>query len=85
MGAKAIVYAPFSLRVPDLAELARSPAFASKSVQIADRPKTESQVPEKAPVCTLIAKRAEPPGLAALSGALSLLVDAFERNRIARK
>jgi len=84
-GAKAIVYAPFSLSVPDLADLARSPAFASKGVQIADRPKTGSQVPEKAPVCTLIAKRAEPPGLAALGGALSALVDEFEQNRVAGK
>jgi predicted ATP-grasp superfamily ATP-dependent carboligase len=79
--AKAIVYAPFSLRVPDLAELARSSGFLAKGVQIADRPTAGSQVPEKAPVCTLIAKRAEPPGLAALGGALSALVAEFERNR----
>jgi len=82
MGAKAIVYAPFTLCVPDLAELARSSEFIAKGVQIADRPKPGSRVPEKAPVCTLLAKRAEPPGLGALREALSALVAQFEQNRV---
>jgi predicted ATP-grasp superfamily ATP-dependent carboligase len=82
-GAKAIVYAPFSLCVPDLAGLSRSPAFTSEGVQIADRPKCGSQVPEEAPVCTLIAKRAKVRGLAAFGGTLSVLVGEFERNRFA--
>jgi predicted ATP-grasp superfamily ATP-dependent carboligase len=80
---KAIVYSPFDFAAPDLVELARSPVFTSSGVQIADRPQKGSLMPEKAPVCTLLATEACTPGLYGLSGALAALVDAFGRNRVA--
>jgi len=85
IAAKAVVYAPFSLTVPDLAILPRSPSFAAASVTIADRPKAGSFVPEKAPVCTLLTsqagtiRQAGPTGISVLGPAIAELVTQFER------
>ncbi len=82
--AKAVVYAPFPLCVTDLAGLERSPEFAARGVEIADRPQAGSQIAEKAPVCTLILKQAEPAGVAVFESSLSALAVQFERNRVGK-
>jgi predicted ATP-grasp superfamily ATP-dependent carboligase len=83
LSAKAVVYAPFSLRVPDLIELERSVDFRTDGVEIADRPRAGSEIVAKAPVCTLLAKRAESVELATFERSLATLAVAFERGRLA--
>jgi uncharacterized protein len=79
--AKAVVYAPFPLDTPDLVGLERTPAFVSHGITIADRPKPGTRIAEKAPVCTLVAKQAEPPGIAVFESSVSALTAEFVRHR----
>jgi uncharacterized protein len=51
---KAVIYAPFTLRVPPLAALMRSPTFVDTRARIADRPLPGTIVPAGAPLCTLL-------------------------------
>jgi len=83
LAAKAVVYAPFSLLVPDLFRLERSSDFAAPGVEIADRPQAGSPIAAKAPVCTLLAKRAESAGFGTFERSLAALTVAFERGRLA--
>jgi predicted ATP-grasp superfamily ATP-dependent carboligase len=80
--AKAVIYAPFSLRAPDLVAMGQSPKFAAAGVQIADRPIAGSPIIEKEPVCTLIMKWASPAGFAAFQSCLAVLAVTLERNRV---
>jgi len=79
--AKAIVYAPFSLRTPDLVTLEKSDKFASAGIKIADRPAVDSPITEGAPICTLIAERTDQPGLASFQRAVAALAVEFARIR----
>ncbi len=79
--AKAIVYAPFSLRTPDLVTLEKSDDFASTGIKIADRPAVDSPVTEGTPICTLIAERTDQPGLDSFQRALAALAVEFARIR----
>lgn len=79
--AKVIIYAPFSLRAPDLTEIARFHRFGSQGIEIADRPRPGIPVAAKSPICTLIAKKAGPEGVAVFARCLSALTHEFERNR----
>jgi uncharacterized protein len=51
---KAVIYAPFTLRVPPLAELMQAPAWVARRTRIADRPRPGTIVPAGAPLCTLL-------------------------------
>jgi predicted ATP-grasp superfamily ATP-dependent carboligase len=81
---KAILYAPFTLRAPDLSELMGLPALAENQVRIADRPRPGTIVPARAPFCTLLIDdlRLPPklPGawLTAFDGPLSALLARLE-------
>jgi uncharacterized protein len=79
--AKAIVYAPFDLRVPDLVTIRQSHAFAASQVEIADRPAVGLPVSQGSPVCTLITSQAGTRSLAVFEGALSALAVEFEHSR----
>jgi predicted ATP-grasp superfamily ATP-dependent carboligase len=79
--AKAIVYAPFPLRAPDMTEVARLHGFGSQNIEIADRPGPGIPIAAKSPICTLIAKEAGPKGVAVFERCLSALAHEFERNR----
>ena len=79
--AKAIVYAPFHFRTPDLMTLEGSAAFVAAGITIADRPAIDSPMTDGAPVCTLIAERTDKPGLDSFRQALSALAIEFARNR----
>jgi uncharacterized protein len=83
---KAVVYAPFSLRTPRLADLMRQPALANNGVRIADRPQPGSLVPARAPLCTLLIDDLPPaPASAAtltpFEPALAALAAHLESNR----
>jgi predicted ATP-grasp superfamily ATP-dependent carboligase len=54
MFGKAVIYAPFKLRVPALAELMGTPAWVAYGARIADRPQPGTIVPAGAPLCTLL-------------------------------
>jgi uncharacterized protein len=79
--AKAIVYAPFSLRTPDLVTREKSDDFVSAGIKIADRPAVDSPITEGAPICTLIAERTDQPGMDSFQRALAALSIEFERIR----
>ncbi|HET6324635.1 MAG TPA: ATP-grasp domain-containing protein [Planctomycetaceae bacterium] len=51
---KAVLYAPFALRTPPLADLMRLPALVDQRARIADRPLPGTIVPARAPLCTLL-------------------------------
>ncbi len=51
---KAIVYAPFTLRAPSLADLSRTPAWSATRARLADRPSPGTLVPAGAPFCTVL-------------------------------
>ncbi len=51
---KAVLYAPFTLRTPCLADLMRLPALVDQRARIADRPLPGTIVPARAPLCTLL-------------------------------
>jgi predicted ATP-grasp superfamily ATP-dependent carboligase len=80
--AKAIIYAPFGLRTPDLATLEQSVEFTSAGIKIADRPSIGSPVPEGWPVCTLLTERTDSPRLDSFLRALSALAIEFDRSRL---
>jgi uncharacterized protein len=54
MCGKAIVYAPFTLRAPSLADLGRRPAWSATRARLADRPRPGALVPAGAPFCTVL-------------------------------
>jgi uncharacterized protein len=54
MCGKAVIYAPFSLRAPHLADLASLPALAERRAKVADRPRPGTLVPARAPLCTVL-------------------------------
>jgi predicted ATP-grasp superfamily ATP-dependent carboligase len=54
MCGKAIVYAPFALRSPNLADLGRTPAWSATRARLADRPSPGTLVPAGAPFCTVL-------------------------------
>jgi predicted ATP-grasp superfamily ATP-dependent carboligase len=54
MCGKAIVYAPFTLRAPSLADLSRTPAWSATRARLADRPSPGTLVPAGAPFCTVL-------------------------------
>jgi predicted ATP-grasp superfamily ATP-dependent carboligase len=72
---KAVLYAPFDVRIPDLAALAQSTSFREYSVTIADRPAAGAAVPKGVPVCTLLMESADrsPRLWAALAHLLAVL------------
>jgi len=80
--AKAIVYAPFRLRAPDLVRLEQSLDLASAGIRIADRPAIGLPLAERTPVCTLLAWQVGPRGLAAFDRVLSALAIEFEQSRL---
>lgn len=80
--AKAIVYAPFRLRAPDLARLEKSLDLTSAGIAVADRPAVGSPVPERTPVCTLLGSEVGFRDLAAFEPVLSALAVEFEQGRI---
>ncbi len=54
MCGKAIVYAPFALRAPSVADLSRGPGWSATRAQLADRPRPGTLVPAGAPFCTVL-------------------------------
>ena len=54
MCGKAIVYAPFTLRAPSLADLSRRPEWSATRARLADRPCPGTLVPAGAPFCTVL-------------------------------
>jgi uncharacterized protein len=60
MCGKAIVYAPFALRAPNLADLNRRPAWSATRARLADRPRPGTLVPAGAPFCTVLIEAADP-------------------------
>jgi len=60
MWGKAIVYAPFALRAPSLADLSRRPAWSATRARFADRPRPGTLVPAGAPFCTVLIEAADP-------------------------
>jgi predicted ATP-grasp superfamily ATP-dependent carboligase len=53
MCGKAVLYAPFTLRTPNLADVMRGPTFLPRA-RIADRPRPGTLVPARAPLCSLL-------------------------------
>jgi predicted ATP-grasp superfamily ATP-dependent carboligase len=89
MSGKAVIYAPFTLRVPTLVELMHDPRFVARRARIADRPQPGSIVPGRSPVCTLLfddledwcATEGGDSPLSLFEPALSALAAQFEANR----
>jgi predicted ATP-grasp superfamily ATP-dependent carboligase len=80
MCGKAVVYAPFSLRAPGLADLRSLPTLVGCRARVADRPRPGTVVPARAPLCTLLvedlgqsAARSQVDALAPFEPALALL------------
>jgi uncharacterized protein len=84
---KAVVYAPFSLRSPNLAEIGRLPEMTSSRARIADRPHPGTLVPARSPLCTLLVDDLKWPPKAAQAALtpfetpLALLLSRLESDR----
>jgi predicted ATP-grasp superfamily ATP-dependent carboligase len=82
---KAVIYAPFALRAPDLADFGHFEPNSDRA-RIADRPRPGTGIPARAPLCTLLIDDLKwplkSPGspLAAFEPALSALLARLEPN-----
>ena len=83
---KAVVYAPFTLRAPRLADLTSLTAYGNGGARIADRPRPGTVIPARAPLCTLLVDdlkwqlKSSGCSLAAFEPALSALLARLEPN-----
>jgi predicted ATP-grasp superfamily ATP-dependent carboligase len=96
MCGKAVVYAPFSLCAPHLADLgaprlddlAGQPVLVESRTKVADRPRPGTLVPARAPLCTLLvedlvqsAARSQLEAMASFEPALAVLRTRLEPSR----
>jgi len=85
---KVVVYAPFTLRAPRLADLMSVAAFSDGRARIADRPQPGTIVPARSPLCTLLIDdlkwQPKSPGsaLTSFEPALSALVARLEPSAV---